>query len=65
MGNPGAQNLLYTIVKNLLERIAPVMIDSNAITSLVKLVDDTVRGFGELTEGLHKAAEKGMLLLQV
>ncbi|KAK3099941.1 hypothetical protein FSP39_012194 [Pinctada imbricata] len=60
---PGQQNLFYNSVKSLLERIAPVMIDAEAIDMLVKHVDESVRGLGIMTEGIDSAAEKGVRLL--
>lgn len=39
MGNPVPQNFLYTNIKQLLERIAPVMIDNSAIVALVTHIE--------------------------
>ena len=62
---PGQQNLFYNSVKSLLERIAPVMIDSEAIDQLVKHVDESVRGLGLITDGIDSPGEKGVRLLMV
>ena len=42
-----------------------MMIDSLAIASLLKYIDDAVTGIGEITEEVPHAIEKGMKLLLV
>ena len=64
-GNPIPSNYLYTHVKMILERVAPVMIDSTAIKALMKFIDDAVCGLGEICDDVPDAIEKGMKLLLV
>jgi hypothetical protein len=49
----------------LLERVAPVMIDSQAIMALMKIIDDSIRGLGEIGDDILNASEKGLTLLLV
>ena len=67
MGNPIPQNPLYNHVKQLFERISPVMIDSLAIKALMGLIDDAVNGIGEICEkeDIPDPVENGMKLLTV
>ena len=65
MGNPIPQNYLYTNVKLLLERVAPLMIDSMAIMALVKFVDEAVGGMGDICDEMADAVTCGMKLLLV
>ena len=65
MGHPTPQNYVYSTVKVLLERIAPVMIDSVAIQELVAFVSDAVKGTGEICDEIPNATENGMKLLLV
>ena len=60
-----SQILLYNIVKSLLERVAPVMVDAKAITVLVKIVEDAIKGHGTVADDIFKAGEKGVQLLLV
>ena len=64
-GNPIQQNYLYTNVKMILERVAPVMIDCNAVKALMKFIEDAVNGLGEICDEVPDAIEKGMKLLLV
>ena len=65
MGNAVPTNPLYTNVKTLLERIAPVMIDKVAITALVKHLHDAMTGSSKLRKEIPGVLEKGMKLLLV
>ena len=65
LGNPTPQNYVYSTVKVLLERIAPVMIDSVAIQELVSFVSDAVKGTGAICDEIPNATENGMKLLLV
>ena len=65
MGNSIPQNYLYGNVKILMERVAPVMIDSNAIVALMKFIEEAVDGVGEVIEDIPKPIESGMKLLLV
>lgn len=65
MGSPIPQNILYSQVKTLLERVAPVMIDVLAVKALMTFVADSVTGIGESVEDIPNATEKGMKLLLV
>ncbi|XP_060604086.1 LOW QUALITY PROTEIN: sister chromatid cohesion protein PDS5 homolog B-like, partial [Ruditapes philippinarum] len=65
-GNVGSSQsavMLYNTIKSLLERVAPVMVDSSAISVLVKHVDDAVTGQGTIADHMSKAGEKGAQLL--
>lgn len=64
-GSSQAQLMLYNTIKSLLERVAPVMVDSSAISVLVKHIDDAVKGQGTISDGILKAGEKGAHLLLV
>ena len=64
-GNPIPQNTMYTTVKTLLERVAPVMIDCAAVQEVLKFIDDAVLGLGEINEEVPHAVEKGMKLLLI
>ena len=65
MGNAIPQNYLYGNVKMLMERVAPVMIDTTAINALMRYIDDAVSGIGELCDDIPKPIESGMKLLLV
>ena len=67
MGNPIPQNPLYNHVKQLFERISPVMIDSLAVKALMDLIDDAVNGIGEICEkeDIPYPVDNGMKLLTV
>lgn len=60
-----AQMLLYTTVKYLLERIAPIQIDAQSLTILVQHIDDAVKGQGTIADGITSPGEKGVQLLLV
>ncbi|KAK3738251.1 hypothetical protein RRG08_039662 [Elysia crispata] len=63
---PGAIGALYQLVKTLLERIAPVMVDSLAIDHLVLEVSEMMAGVQEEMEAAVDGAEqKGVQLLLV
>ncbi|KAK2179962.1 hypothetical protein NP493_464g01004, partial [Ridgeia piscesae] len=63
VGNPVPSNVMYNTVKVLLERIAPVMIDSIAIQDLVTFVSQAVKGSGDICDDIPEATENGMKLL--
>ena len=65
MGNAVPTNGLYTNVKTLLERVAPVMIDMDAMDALVAYLDDAVNGLQEINDDIPDVVEKGMGLLAV
>lgn len=62
---PGQNTFYYNLVKSLLERVAPVMIDSSAVLHLVKLVDELITGRGPLADLVDNAPSKGIKLLLV
>ena len=67
-GHPNAsqaQVLLYTTVKYLLERIAPVQLDAHSLAILVEHIDDAVKGQGTIADGITNPGEKGVNLLLV
>ena len=64
-GPPGQNQFYYSLVKSLLERIAPVMIDAAAIKELVDLVGELLKGEGPLAGVVENSAEKGIKLLLV
>lgn len=66
VGSPPGQNqFYYNLVKSLLERVAPVMIDAVAIKELVGLVGELLTGFGPVADTVENASEKGIKLLLV
>ncbi len=67
LGNPIPQNPVYQHVKQLFERISPVMIDALAIKALMGAIDDAVNGIGEICEreDIPNPVENGMKLLLV
>ncbi|KAK7496569.1 hypothetical protein BaRGS_00012221, partial [Batillaria attramentaria] len=62
---PGQNQFYYNLVKSLLERVAPVMIDTAAIQELVKQVKELLSGFGPLADTVDNASEKGIKLLMI
>ncbi|XP_052794341.1 sister chromatid cohesion protein PDS5 homolog A-like isoform X2 [Mya arenaria] len=58
-----SQILLYNNTKALLERVAPVMVDAQAMTCLVKHVEDAVKGQGTIADDIFEAGQKGVQLL--
>ncbi|XP_041360337.1 sister chromatid cohesion protein PDS5 homolog A-B-like isoform X3 [Gigantopelta aegis] len=61
--NVGHPNFLYNLVKSLLERVAPVMIDAVAIEKLVKHIDQVLNGQSNCLDGVENAGEKSVELL--
>ena len=62
----GTPNILYQLVKTLLERVAPVMVDALAVDHLVLAVSELVAGVEEELSNMVDAAEqKGVKLLLV
>lgn len=63
---PGTPNILYQLVKTLLERIAPVMVDALAVDHLVLAVSELVAGIeDENRDTIEGAEHKGVQLLLV
>ncbi|GFO14487.1 sister chromatid cohesion protein pds5 homolog b [Plakobranchus ocellatus] len=62
---PGTLGALYQLVKTLLERIAPVMVDSLAIDHLVLEVSEMMAGVQEDIAAVDGAEQKGVQLLLV
>ncbi|BFZ14836.1 hypothetical protein BsWGS_17875 [Bradybaena similaris] len=61
---PGTPNILYQLVKTLLERIAPVMVDALAVDHLVLAVSELVAGIeDENRDTIEGAEHKGVQLL--
>ncbi|KAG8200522.1 hypothetical protein JTE90_000597 [Oedothorax gibbosus] len=67
LGLPVQTNSFYMIVKQMLERVAPVMIDLAGIKQLVHYINDSLIGSGDLDiqMGLFNSAERGLQLLQI
>ena len=65
LGSAAPTNNMYNSVKMLLERVAPAMIDRTAIEALITMVDDAVRGLGEICDEIPDAVNNGMKLLLV
>ena len=70
MGNPLPTNFLYTNIKQLLERVAPVMIDNQSILALVGHIDDVIKSniSGDSNDDdfeMPSPIESGMRLLLV
>lgn len=66
LGLPVQTNSFYMIVKQLLERVAPVMIDLAGIKQLLHYIKDSLFGAGDIDIqlGLFNSAERGLMLLQ-
>eukprot|EP00057_Strongylocentrotus_purpuratus_P033215 XP_790621.2 PREDICTED: sister chromatid cohesion protein PDS5 homolog A [Strongylocentrotus purpuratus] len=66
-GNPQNPSPLYETMKTLMERIAPLLIDSAAIEEVVKLVAAQANGTGDEVEGVsfRILEERGLKLLQI
>lgn len=65
LGNPIPQNYVYSYVKLLLERIAPLMIDAEAVEALTVYVDGAVRGSEDICQEVEDPVGCGMRLLVV
>lgn len=71
MGNPVPNNFLYTNVKQLLERIAPVMIDGSAVMALASHIKEIMENKdgsemdSHSPSGSDDSLESGMNLLLV
>ena len=65
MGNPVPQNFVYMNVRTLLERVAPVMIDQEAIETLMDFVDEVIHDRNDATMRVDHAVQKAIKLLQV
>ncbi|XP_055894308.1 sister chromatid cohesion protein PDS5 homolog A-B-like isoform X1 [Biomphalaria glabrata] len=59
----GTPNILYQLVKTLLERVAPVMVDSLAIDHLVLAVSERVAGVEDDKDPIDGGDQKGVQLL--
>ena len=57
--------MMYNTVKSLLERVAPVMVDNQAVAMLIRHVEDAVKGLGTIADGIDQPGEKGVQLLLV
>lgn len=67
LGFPVQTNSFYMIIKQLMERIAPIMIDHQGLLTLFTYVSDSLIGDGELDNqmGLRNSAKRGLQLIQV
>ncbi|XP_054724365.1 sister chromatid cohesion protein PDS5 homolog B-A-like [Uloborus diversus] len=67
LGLPVQTNSFYMIVKQMLERVAPVMIDLAGIKQLILYIKDSLLGPGDIDIqlGLFNSAERGLHLLQI
>ena len=65
LGFPVQTNSFYVIIKQLMERIAPVMVDHEGLLMMFKFVSDSLLGDGELdTEmGIENSAKRGLQLI--
>lgn len=63
LGNPVMTNVYYMTVKQLLERIAPVLIDASAVKELINLVSESLGGECSIEDIGPLAAERGLKLL--
>lgn len=65
LGYPVQTNSFYMIIKNLMERIAPLMIDHEGILMLFSFVSDSLLGDGELDSkmGIANSARRGLELV--
>lgn len=67
LGFPVQTNSFYMIIKQLMERIAPIMIDHQGLLMIFNYVSDSLIGDGELDGqmGLHNSAIRGLQLIEV
>lgn len=67
LGFPVQTNSFYMIIKQLMERIAPIMIDHEGLLMLFNYVSDSLIGDGELDNqmGLRDSAKRGLELILV
>ena len=67
LGFPVQTNSFYMIIKQLMERIAPIMIDHQGLLMLFSYVSDSLIGDGEMDNqmGLRSSAQRGLQLIQV
>lgn len=65
LGFPVQTNSFYMIIKQLMERIAPIMIDHQGLLMLFNYVSDSLIGDGELDNqmGLRNSALRGLQLI--
>ena len=63
MGNPTPQNVFYTCIKTFLERIAPVLIDSKSMRTLLQMVTSQINGTSDQIADPN--GERGRQLLLV
>lgn len=65
LGYPVQTNSFYMIIKNLMERVAPIMIDYEGILLLFSFVSDSLLGDGELDSkmGITNSAKRGLELI--
>ena len=66
-GNPKNPSPIYETIKTLMERVAPLMIDSSAVKELISMVAKHLNGEGEEydEEVDETATVRGLKLLQV
>ena len=62
LGYPVQTNSFYMIIKNLMERVAPIMIDHEGILMLFNFVSDSLLGEGDLDSkmGITNSAKRGL-----
>lgn len=67
LGFPVQTNSFYMIIKQLMERIAPVMVDHQGLLVLFNYVADSLLGDGELDSsmGIDNSAKRGLQLIHV
>jgi len=65
LGYPVQTNSFYMIIKNLMERVAPIMIDHDGILLLFNFVSDSLLGDGELDSrmGIASSSRRGLELI--
>jgi len=65
LGFPVQTNSFYVIIKHLMERIAPVMVDHSGLLMLFNYVSDSLLGEGELDTqlGIENSARRGLQLI--
>lgn len=65
LGFPVQTNSFYVIIKQLMERIAPVMLDHQGLILLFNYVADSLLGEGELDAqlGIENSAKRGLQLI--
>ncbi len=56
---------VVNVLRTLLERCVPVMIDGEAVKALLSYIDDAAQGVGDISDEVSDATDSGLKLIQV